>query len=75
MLPEYNDKTFEEQDLHCPNCQWKGKGYDSVVIDFFGVSKNKEVHCPNCDETIAIVTKEEGGTPGESANDLSFQLG
>jgi uncharacterized paraquat-inducible protein A len=75
MLPEYHQTDFEEQSLHCKACGWSGKGRDAVVIDFFGVSKNMEAHCPKCDKTIGIITKDEGGTPGESANDLSFQLG
>jgi hypothetical protein len=74
MVPEFSNRDFEEQDLQCGNCNWQGKGYDANVIDFFGVSKSKEVHCPNCDVTIGIVTKT-GGTPGESANGLSFQTG
>ncbi|WP_121354670.1 hypothetical protein [Flavisolibacter nicotianae] len=73
MLPEYKESTFEEQDLHCPNCQWKGKGYDAVVIDFFGVVGNKEVHCPNCDETIGIILKDEHESPGESTDDVNIQ--
>ena len=67
-LPEYNNANFEEQDLRCSNCNWQGKGYDAVVIDFFGVTKSKEVHCPECDETIGTITTE-GGTPGGSADD------
>ncbi len=75
MIPEYKEREFDDQSLSCSNCHWKGKGIDAVMIDFFGVGKNKEAHCPDCDETIAIVKREEGGTPGESANDLSFQTG
>jgi hypothetical protein len=44
-----------------------------VIIDFFGVTKNKEVHCPNCDTTIAIVTGAQDNEPGESAGDPGFQ--
>lgn len=73
MVPEYSSTTFEEQDLHCANCNWQGKGYNAVVIDFFGVTKSKEVHCPECDKTIGIVTTDGGDTPGESTNDPSFQ--
>lgn len=72
-LPEYQERTFYDQTLHCPHCQWTGKGYDAVIIDFFGVVKNQEVHCPNCDETLGILIRNN--TPGESANDLSFQTG
>jgi hypothetical protein len=75
MTPEYRENNFEEQDLVCPHCHWKGKGYDAVVIDFFGVSKTNDVHCPKCDKTIGIIKKDDGSAPGESANDLSFQTG
>lgn len=70
---EYNETNFEEQDLSCSNCHWKGKGYDAVIIDFFGVTKSKEVHCPNCDSTIAIITTAQDNEPGESAGDPGFQ--
>jgi len=72
-LPVYNEQNFDEQRFTCPNCHWKGKGYDTVIIDIFGVVKNQEVHCPNCDEKLAILTKDS--TPGESASDRSFQAG
>lgn len=75
MTPEYRETNFEEQDLTCPHCHWKGKGYDAVVIDFFGVSNTNEVHCPNCDETIGVIKRDEGGAPGESVSDLGFQTG
>ena len=45
------------------------------MIDFYGVADSKEVHCPECDEKIAILRKDGDDTPGESAYDLSFQLG
>ena len=73
MLPEYRDSNYEDKVLQCSNCSWKGKAADAILIDFFGVSKNKELHCPNCDTTIAIITTDEGGTPGGSASDLNFQ--
>lgn len=73
-LPLYNERDFFKQPIWCGNCHWKGEGSDANVIDFYGVTKSKEVHCPACDETIAMLEKE-GGAPGESATDLSFQIG
>lgn len=70
-LPEYNEQEFDEQPFTCPNCRWKGKGYETVVIDFFGVVSSQEVHCPNCDEKLAILKKESGA--GDSASDRNFQ--
>lgn len=74
MIPNYPDKDFEEKALACSKCGWKGKGYDAVVIDFYGVTDNKEVHCPKCDTTISLLQKGED-PPGESATDLSYQFG
>lgn len=74
MLPEYHDNNFSEQPLKCSHCGWTGKGHEAVIIDFFGVTKSKEVHCPNCDKTIGTL-RSEGDAPGESPNDLSFQIG
>lgn len=75
MLQQYYERDFFKQPVSCPNCQWKGEGSDAIVIDFYGVTNNKEVHCPECDEKIALVENDKGGTPGESATDLSFQIG
>ena len=74
MQAEYNASTFQEQNLHCDNCNWTGKGADAVIIDFYGVVKDKEIHCPECDRTLGIL-KSDDHSPGESASDLSFQLG
>ena len=75
MIPVYNEHEFDAQTLACANCGWSGKGQDALVIDFYGITESKEVHCPECDEKIALLRKEGGGPPGETANDLSFQLG
>jgi uncharacterized Zn-finger protein len=75
MIPTYKEGDFDEQSLSCPNCNWTGKGHQAVIIDFYGVTDNKEVHCPKCDENIGILQTNSDGPPGESANDLSFQLG
>ena len=76
MVTEFRQKDFDEQSLHCTKCQWKGKGTDANVIDLYGVSNSKEVHCPECDSKIAVVVREDDDeTPGESATDLSFQIG
>lgn len=74
MLPEYHSNDFDDQNLTCSNCGWKGKGSDAVIIDFFGITKNQEVHCPECDEKIGILVTDDD-LPGESADDLSFQTG
>jgi hypothetical protein len=74
MQTEYKTSTFQEQDLRCDKCGWTGKGADAVLIDFYGVVKDKEIHCPACDEKLGIL-KRDDDSPGESASDLSFQFG
>lgn len=74
MATEFLQTGFDEQPLRCGNCGWRGAGADAVLIDFYGVTKNKEVHCPQCDERLGIV-KGTDAPPGESATDISFQMG
>jgi len=70
----FDQASLDEQDLRCDHCNWSGKGSGAIVIDLYGVVSDKEVHCPQCDERLGILKKEDS-PPGESANDLSFQLG
>ena len=74
MLPSYHDNEFDEKTLTCSKCGWNGQGHEAVVLSFYGVTDNKEAICPRCDNKVAIVQKSDR-PPGESANDLSFQLG
>lgn len=48
-------QDYEEQDLSCEECGWKGKGEDANLIDFYGLSNVKELHCPNCDAMVATL--------------------
>ena len=75
MLPTYHENTFDEEQISCKKCSWIGKGIDAITIDFYGVTNVKDVNCPKCDKKIGQVEINKGGTPGESATDLSFQLG
>ncbi|HYO20883.1 MAG TPA: hypothetical protein VER36_00670 [Flavisolibacter sp.] len=75
MQTDFSAGNFDEQILRCSKCNWQGKGGDATVIDFYGVTANKEVHCPNCDERLGTVKKDNDPPPGESATDLSFQFG
>jgi hypothetical protein len=74
MVPVYSDAEFDEQTISCPECGWTGKGHQSNIVDLYGVAAQKEVHCPDCDQVIASLKKRDD-PPGESATDLSFQLG
>lgn len=75
MATEFAQSSFQDQPLQCSNCQWRGVGADAVVIDFYGVTKNKEVHCPECDETLGVVRQDNDPPPGESDTEISFQTG
>ena len=73
MAAEFVQNTFNEQPLQCSKCSWRGSGMEAVVIDFYGVAKNKEVHCPECDERLGIL-RQDNDPPGESATEISFQM-
>ena len=74
MQRVFDETNFDQQTLRCDECKWQGKGFEAVVIDLYGVVKDKDVHCPTCDAKLGTL-KTTGHTPGESASDLSFQLG
>jgi len=74
MPVEFHPDSFDEQDIDCPKCKWRGKGADAIIIDLYGVAKSQEVHCPKCDVLVGTLPKQKG-PGGESATDLSFQLG
>lgn len=74
MDKAFSDRTFEDEPVRCPDCGWQGTGREAVVVDLYGVAKASEVHCPKCDQTLGQL-KKDNDAPGESASDLSFQLG
>ena len=74
MATEFHENSFPDKAIRCDACQWQGKGSDANIIDFYGVVPDKEVHCPSCDKRLGILKKSDP-PPGESATDLSFQLG
>jgi uncharacterized C2H2 Zn-finger protein len=54
----FRDANFEEENLHCPHCEWHGRGDESVVIDFYGITRNQEVRCPECDAIIGQLRRQ-----------------
>ncbi len=48
-------EDYEELQLNCEDCDWKGKGADANLIDFYGVTAAKELRCPNCDGVLATL--------------------
>lgn len=49
----YSENSFDEQEISCSDCGWKGTGRDTNIVDLYGVSKLKEIHCPECDAYLA----------------------
>ena len=74
MPIQFQEDNFDDQPIHCTKCDWQGKGSETNIIDFYGVVSDKEIHCPQCDKRLGIL-KKGNRPPGESATDLSFQIG
>ena len=73
-MQQYNENEFDDLAIVCPNCKWSGKGSETHIVDFFGVTTMREAHCPECDEKLAEIKRE--GDNGEEGNDqLSNQIG
>ena len=70
----YTPQQLNYTSLICTQCNWSGTGDKAVIIDFYGLSDIKEVHCPECDTQIAAL-KNEDENRGESADQVSFQIG
>lgn len=58
----FDPGTFDERSFTCPSCGWTGKGEDTNVADFYGLSKYKQVSCPRCDEYLGNLSRE--ASPG-----------
>ena len=74
MQEKFSEDKFDDQQLLCKRCGWKGIGAEAIRIDLYGLVGANEIHCPQCDEKLGVL-KKDGQHPGESASDLSFQLG
>jgi hypothetical protein len=70
----YTSQQLNHTQLQCTRCTWSGTGDRAIIIDFYGVADIKEVHCPDCDTQIAAL-KNEDDHRGESADQVSFQIG
>ena len=74
MKTIFTESEYEDTSFSCDKCNWKGKGRDANVIDFYGVVSEKEIHCPNCDRKLGIIEKDDASN-NETASDSSFQTG
>jgi hypothetical protein len=74
MQREFVQGSFSEQPLQCSNCNWQGTGAEAIVIDFYGVTKNREVHCPQCDEPLGLL-RQDNNSRGEDAAGTGFRIG
>ncbi len=70
----YSERDYEEQSFNCPKCGWTGKGEETHIIDFYGISRVMEAHCPGCDKLIANITRQERGRSGPGGPS-SFHIG
>jgi hypothetical protein len=70
----FNPATFDDQLLTCSKCNWNGRGSETVIIDLYNVTDNREVRCPKCDNLLGILPVEKE-TPGDSGDQLGFQIG
>lgn len=61
----FDQVTFDDQELTCPKCGWKGLGTDANVADFYGIGKFKEVSCPNCDEFLGSLPRDNSFERGQ----------
>lgn len=58
MVDIFSPATFDDEQISCPRCSWQGRGDDTVLIDFYGLSSTKEVHCPECDAVLGGIERE-----------------
>lgn len=70
----FNPATFDDQVLTCSECNWTGPGSEAVIIDLYNVAENREVRCPQCDTLLGFLPVEKE-TPGDSGDELGFQIG
>lgn len=74
MQKEYNANELDTLTLQCDKCGWEGKASEANLIDFYGVTADKELHCPTCDHTLATV-KTDDKAVGDSGDSIGFQIG
>jgi hypothetical protein len=71
----YSERDFEEASFDCPKCGWRGKGEDTHVVDFYGISRVMEAHCPGCDKQLGSISRaDRNGRSGHNGPD-SFHIG
>ena len=70
----FNPATFDDQVLTCSECHWTGPGSEANIIDLYNVAENREVRCPQCDNLLGLLPVEKE-TPGDSGDELGFQIG
>ena len=61
----FDQRTFDDMELTCPKCNWKGTGAEATIVGFYGIGKFQQVTCPKCDEYLGNLSKDksfgEGG--------------
>ncbi len=70
----YDQCTFDEEPLTCPECGWSGHGSETHVAGFYGIGKFKEVLCPQCNEYLGNLSREHSTAEGGSRFDSQIEL-
>lgn len=55
----YQERTFDDEKLTCPKCDWNGTGDQAHIAGFYGIGKFKEVLCPGCSEYLGNILREQ----------------
>lgn len=80
MEKVFNPREFHEEAIRCSKCGWEGSGYDTNIVDFYGLTKIKEVHCPHCDTYLGGIrnadhSREQRAARWHGGDPLSNQFG
>ncbi len=60
----FEQRSFNEQQITCARCGWRGSGTQTHVAEFYGIGNFKEVLCPKCDSHIGNLSRERSAGQG-----------
>ncbi|HEX6333962.1 MAG TPA: hypothetical protein VFZ78_07030 [Flavisolibacter sp.] len=61
MSRVFQERDFPDTSLKCDACGWSGKGNESHIIDFYGVSAVQQVECPECKNYLGDLKADDNG--------------
>lgn len=71
----FSENEFEEISFQCPRCGWNGKGPETHIVDFYGITKVMEAHCPTCDKQLGNIRRTPRSGRSAPGGPESFDLG